>query len=508
MKFLHVGREIYHEGTKHVLSVRLRASTERSAEVRSRRRLAKGHQVFFILTLCLGALVVNSRFHFWFRLVRVRKEDVVSERRVVVVGGGAAGMMAACRAAGLGAGVWLLEKTNRLGKKLRLSGKGRCNLTNVADLQTFIGHFGDSGPFLYGAFSRFFSEDLRTFLEARDVPTVIERGGRVFPASGDAHQVAEALVAELHRLGVRVCLRTGVSGLVVGQGLIRGVYTGTGEEIFASAVIVATGGASYPGTGSTGDGYRLAESVGHTVIPIRPALVPLVTGGDLAPRLQGLSLRNVEARLLLDGREIGREFGEMLFTHDGVSGPIVLTLSGRAVDALSRGRLELSINLKPALSTEQLDRRLLRDLDQHGKRAFCVILKGLLPRKLVDHFAVLVGIPGDKPAHQITAEERARVRTLLHDLRFTVVGHHPLAEAIITAGGVDTREVDPRTMESRLVHGLYFCGEVLDIQADTGGYNLQAAFSTGWLAGESAARAVIGREPISFSPDPAGSSPR
>lgn len=420
---------------------------------------------------------------------------MVSEQRVVV-GGGAAGMMAACRAAGLGANVWLLEKTNRLGKKLRLSGKGRCNLTNVADLQTFIDHFGDTGPFLYGAFSRFFGEDLRAFFAARGVPTVVERGGRVFPASGDAHQVAEALVAELRRLGVRVRLRKAVSALSVEQGCVSGVYTGAGEKIVAGAVIVAVGGASYPGTGSTGDGYRLAESVGHTVIPIRPALVPLVTGGDLALQLPGLSLRNVEARLLLDGREIGREFGEMLFTHDGVSGPIVLTLSGRAVDVLGRGQLELSINLKPALSEEQLDQRLLRDLDQHGKQTFRAILKGLLPRKLVDPFVALTGIPGDRPAHQITASERATVRTLLRDLRLTIVGHHPLTEAIITAGGVDTREVNPRTMESRLVHGLYFCGEVLDIQADTGGYNLQAAFSTGWLAGESAARAVTEQKPV------------
>jgi predicted Rossmann fold flavoprotein len=426
----------------------------------------------------------------------VKEKQVVSEQRVVVIGGSAAGMMAACRAAALGAQVLLLEKMNRLGKKLRLSGKGRCNLTNVADLQTFIGHFGATGPFLYGAFSRFFNEHLRAFFAARDVPTVVERGGRVFPASGDAHQVAEALVAELHCLDVRVRLRTAVSGLVVKQERVRGVYTGAGQEIVAGAVVVATGGASYPRTGSTGDGYRLAESVGHTVIPIRPALVPLVTGGDLSPRLQGLSLRNVEVRLLLDGREIGREFGEMLFTHDGVSGPIVLTLSGRAVDALGRGQLELSINLKPALSPEQLDQRLLRDLDQHGKRNFRAILKGLLPRKLVDPFAALAGIEGDKPAHQITAGERVRVRALLQHLRLDIVGHHPLAEAIITAGGVDTREVDPRTLESRLVRGLYFCGEVLDVQADTGGYNLQAAFSTGWLAGESAARAMTEREAI------------
>jgi hypothetical protein len=260
----------------------------------------------------------------------------------------------------------------------------------------------------------------------------------------------------------------------------------------ADAVIVATGGASYPGTGSTGDGYRLAESVGHTIVPIRPALVPLETAGDVAPRLQGLSLHNVNVRLWINGKKQAEAFGEMLFTHFGVSGPIILSLSGRIVDALRQGRrVTLSIDLKPALDERKLDARLLRDLDAHGKRQFRTLLKDLLPSKLIPVCTDLTSISPYKVGHQITAQERKRLRTWLKDFRLEVTGHRPLAEAIITAGGVDVREIDPRTMASRLVDGLYFAGEVLDVDADTGGYNLQAAFSTGWLAGRSAAQ----REP-------------
>jgi predicted Rossmann fold flavoprotein len=263
-----------------------------------------------------------------------------------------------------------------------------------------------------------------------------------------------------------------------------------GEGVAAGAVVVATGGASYPKTGSSGDGYRLAEQAGHAIVPVRPALVPLVVDGPEPRSMMGLSLRNVEVRLLLDGQEFARDFGEMLFTHYGVSGPIILTLSGPAVQRLGRGRLEMSVNLKPALSPETLDARLRRDLDQFGKRSYRNLLQGLLPRKMIDVVVARTGIAPDKPGHQITSEERARLREELHDFRLVIVGHRPLDEAIVTAGGVDTREVDPRTMASRLLMGLYFAGEVLDVQADTGGYNLQAAFSTGYVAGRAAARSV------------------
>jgi predicted Rossmann fold flavoprotein len=287
-----------------------------------------------------------------------------------------------------------------------------------------------------------------------------------------------------------------VERLVVEGGRITGVQLAQGAAEWASsdrlyraeAVIVATGGASYPGTGSTGDGYRMAQAVGHTIVPIRPALVPLEAAGDVASRLQGLSLRNVRVSVWVQGSKEAEAFGEMLFTHFGVSGPIVLSLSRGIVDVLGAGkRVELSIDLKPALDARKLDARLLRDLNDQGKRQFRTLLTGLLPKKLIPVCIDLTGIPPDKVAGQITAHERGRLREWLQDFRLQVTGHRSFAQAIVTAGGVDTREVDPRTMESRLVEGLYFAGEVLDVDADTGGYNLQAAFSTGWVAGWAAA---------------------
>jgi len=416
--------------------------------------------------------------------------------QVVVIGGGAAGLMAAGQAAAAGAPVLLLERTARLGTKLRITGKGRCNLTNTAEMDDFLEHFrfpdaeGDAHLCLRNAFARFFAPDLVAFFQDLGVETNVERGGRVFPASNNAHQVAEALARFAQEQGVEIRTLSRVEKLWLEGGRLRGVLLQDGERIAAGAGVVATGGASYPKTGSTGDGYRLAEQAGHRVLPIRPALVPLVLAGTEPRAMAGLSLRNVEVRLLLDGQEVGRDFGEMLFTHYGVSGPIILTLSGPAVQRLGQGRLQMSINLKPALDAEKLDARLRRDLDQFGKRSYRNLLKELLPLKMIDVFVARSGIPPSKPGHQISAEERLRVRELLHDFRLAGVGHRPLEEAIVTAGGVDTREVDPRTMASRLVQGLYFAGEVLNVQADTGGYNLQAAFSTGYVAGRAAAGRV------------------
>ena len=398
-------------------------------------------------------------------------------------------MMAAGRAAELGATVSLLEKTPKLGNKLRITGKGRCNVTNVAPLEDFIDHFGANGRFLYGAFSRFFVDDLRAFFAQRGAPTVVERGGRVFPEANDADVIADALLAYLRVGGVQLRRRTRIDALLVKDGAIRGVACAE-REFPAQAVIVATGGASYPGTGSTGDGYRLLEAVGHTIVPPRPALVPLVTAEPFVAGLQGLSLRHVRATLLLNGRALASEFGEMLFTHYGISGPIILSLSKRAAEAATRGRAEIAIDLKPALNDEQLDARLRRDFDQFGRRSYHRLLAELLPRLLIPVFLELTGIAPDKPGNQITAEERGRLFRLLRDFRLTIVGSRPIAEAIITAGGVAVNELDPRTMQSRLVRGLYCCGEVIDIDADTGGYNLQAAFSTGYLAGEAAAHAL------------------
>lgn len=423
----------------------------------------------------------------------------MNKYQVIIIGGGAAGLMAAIQSAEMGADTLILEKMKQPGRKLRITGKGRCNVTNVTSLTDFIEHFGENGKFLRQVFSRFFTEDLVAFFEHAGVPTIVERGGRVFPASSEARDVVDGLRRQVLDHGAK--LRTGmtVNRLLVKGNRVVGVEahpssvpkhnTATKDHpalkrYYADSVIIATGGASYPATGSTGDGYRLAESVGHTIVPIRPALVPLETAGDVAPRLQGLSLRNAAASVWINEKKQAEAMGELLFTHFGLSGPIILSLSKYAVDALRMNRkVALSIDLKPALDDAKLDGRLLRDLDDHGKQYFRTLLKGLLPRKLIPVCIDYTGISPDKQGHQITVGERKRLRTWLKGFRLDITGYRPFEEAIITAGGVDTREIDPRTLASRLVKGLYFAGEVIDIQADTGGYNLQAAFSTGWVAG-------------------------
>ena len=411
------------------------------------------------------------------------------KRNVIVIGGGASGMMASGQAAGMGADTLLLEKMHRPGRKLGITGKGRCNLTNVASLPEFISHFGYNGVFLRQAFHRFPNDELAAFFEDLGVPTVAERGGRVFPVSSQARDVVDALTGWMRKQGVTVRRKVSVNGLLIEGRKVCGVHDFTGEAYTADAVIIATGGLSYPATGSTGDGYSLARSAGHSIVPVRPALIPLETGGDVAPRLQGLSMRNVNVRVLVDGIKQDEAFGEMLFTHFGLSGPVILSLSGGVTDALDMGgEVVISIDLKPALDERKLDERLLRDLDAHGKRKFQTLLEDLLPAKLIPVCMELTGIPPDRRGHQITASERKCLRAWLKDFRLEVTGTRPISEAIITAGGINTGEIDPRTMASRLVDGLYFAGEVIDIDADTGGYNLQAAFSTGWLAGRSAAR--------------------
>ncbi|MEW5960418.1 MAG: NAD(P)/FAD-dependent oxidoreductase, partial [Chloroflexota bacterium] len=343
------------------------------------------------------------------------------------------------------------------------------------------------GRFLRQAFHRFFSEDLLAFFHDLGVPTVTERGGRVFPVSNRAADVVEALVDWATSNGVKIWTQTPVEGLLIEAGRVIGVIT-PHTTLHADAVIVATGGASYPGSGSTGDGYEFAQQAGHSIVPIRPALVPLVTAGDTARELQGLSLRNVAVTVWTDGKKTDSAFGEMLFTHFGVSGPIILTLSRGIVDSLRDGRkVEISIDLKPALDEARLDERLLRDLKEFSNKQFKTLLKELLPQSLIPVCVELTSIPADKPGHQISVTERKRLRAWLKDFRLVISDHRSFKQAIVTAGGVNTREINPKTMESRLVEGLYFAGEVLDVDADTGGYNLQAAFSTGWLAGRSAA---------------------
>jgi predicted Rossmann fold flavoprotein len=427
-----------------------------------------------------------------------------STYHVIVVGAGAAGLMAAGQAAQAGARTLLLERMDRPGRKLRISGKGRGNLTNTDPIPAFIAHFGANGRFLRNAFARFFSDDLVAFLGGLGVRTASERGGRVFPRSDSAQDVVDALVDWVQRAGVT--LRTGVrvarllrsSDVCIADDDVVGVDVHgehEGAPFYSDAVILATGGASYPATGSSGDGYDLARAVGHTIVPIRPALVPIETAGDVAPRLEGLSLRNVRLTVRAGNEVLDEAFGEMLFTATGVSGPIVLSLSRQVVDALRAGRqVVLSIDLKPALDEEKLDARLLRDLDRYGKRHVQTLLKGLLPSKLIPICIEQTGIPAHREANQVTAEQRDRLRAWLKDFTLEVTGYQGFERAIVTAGGVDTREIDPRTMASRLVRGLYFAGEVIDVDADTGGYNLQAAFSTGYVAGRAAAEAALAEE--------------
>jgi len=436
------------------------------------------------LTLRLNA-IISVQQHF-------KNRGAMKKSRVIVIGGGAAGMMAAGRAAERGASVVLLEKGPKLARKVRISGKGRANITNTADLQDFIEAFAPNGPFLYGAFSRYFRDDLLDFLHKMGVETKEERGGRIFPISDRATDIVEAFEKWLDDVGVRIKYNATAKSIDIEASRVMGVKL-YGGRMDANAVIIATGGASYPKTGSTGDGYHIARDLGHTIIAPRPALSALVTKEPWVTNLQGLSLKNVEATLLIGGdhyKKIASEFGEMLFTHNGLSGPIILTLSRQVGMHLGKERLTISIDLKPALSHEQLHQRLIRDFKQ--TRHLKNYLHELLPRLLVDVFVYLVGVDGDKPVNSITAQERGRMVDLLKDFRTTVVRMGPLDEAIVTAGGVSIKEIDPKTMMSKLVSGLFFAGEVMDIDAETGGYNLQAAFSTGYVAGEAAAEYVGG----------------
>lgn len=408
---------------------------------------------------------------------------------IIVVGGGASGLMAAGRAANCGAAVIVLEKMPRLGLKLGITGKGRCNVTNTGSVKEHIESFLPDGRFLMNAFHRFFHNELIDFLNNWGVPTVVERGRRVFPASDRALDVVSALLRFAHKNGVSIEKSCTVNAVRTEGGKVAGVETNRGS-FACDRLILATGGCSYPQTGSTGDGFRLAKELGHTIAPIRPYLIPLLIKEKYVPELQGLALKNVTTAVVLDGKKISEEFGEMIFTHFGVSGPAILTLSSTVVDSLAKGKIEISICLKPALDSKVLDDRLSREFRSHAKKEFKNILPLLLPKRLSEIVPSLTGIPPEKKGGQITSDERHRLAEFLHDWRLTVTGTRPVSEAIITAGGVLTKEIDPITMESKRVRGLYLCGEIIDLQAKTGGYNLQMAFTTGWLAGESAALKV------------------
>ena len=405
-------------------------------------------------------------------------------KRVVVIGGGAAGLMAAVIAGREGAKVTLLEKMNYVGKKMGITGKGRCNITNACDMSDFIKNTPGNGKFLYGAYERFTNEDLLQLLHDAGLETKVERGGRVFPASDSALDVRNTFMKLMKHYGVDVHLEEPVKKLLVDDGVVTGVVTDK-ETYHADAVVIATGGKSYPATGSTGDGYILAAQVGHKITDIRPSLVPIVTEESWVKDLMGLSLRNVELSVVAKNKVQAKMFGEMMFTHFGITGPIVLSLS-HAVGKLMRkkniGTIGLDINLKPALSPETLDKRLQKDFDLYSKKQLINGMKDLLPSRLIPLIIELAGIDPQKPINQISKEERQQIGYMLQHMPLTVKGLRPVEEAIVTAGGISLKEFNPKTMESKLVKGLYGAGEVLDIDAFTGGYNLQAAFSTGYVA--------------------------
>ncbi len=424
---------------------------------------------------------------------------------IVIIGGGASGLIAAGRAAELGAGVLLLEHKSKPGRKLAITGKGRCNLTNSAELPEFLNHFHPNGRFLRNSFSRFFKTELVSLLERLGIETVEERGGRIFPKSGKAPEVVEALVNWVRKKNVNILTNTAVCEFLIKGDSIHGVKACPVKwqknkiipdqkkltTYTSKKVILATGGLSYPATGSTGDGYRLAKTIGHTVVPPRPALVPIEVNKKQIHGLDGLDLRNIEISLWIDGKKKDSAFGEMSFTEFGLSGPVILTISHQVVDALlNNAEVVIKLDLKPALDHKKLDLRLLRDLENNNQKSIQKILKGLLPNKLVPYCSHRLNIPLDRKANEITAKDRKSLRLWLKEIPFEVLGYRPFSEAIVTSGGVRIQEISPKTLASRVMSNLYFAGEVMDIQADTGGFNLQAAFSTGYLAAESAVGAL------------------
>ena len=446
---------------------------------------------------------------------KIRSEDRGMKRvmeKIIVVGGGAAGMMAAVAAADRGKQVLLLEKNEKLGKKIFITGKGRCNVTNAGDMDALFASVMSNEKFLYSAFYQFDNRTVMDFFEKEGCPLKVERGDRVFPVSDHSSDVIAALQRALKKRDVEVRLHTEVQELITEQadtGLaqIKGVKLRNGQALYADAVIVATGGISYPSTGSTGDGYRFAEETGHRMVDPMPSLVPLKTKEEWGHELMGLSLKNVTVTMKSDNKELYQGFGEMLFTHFGLSGPLILSASSFYVKALrqyqdrlakrkvknkeARMDCHIYIDLKPALTKEQLDKRILRDFDENKNKQFKNALNGLFPAKLVPVMITLSGIDPDKKVHEITREERQSFVDLIKALPLMVTGTGEYKEAIITKGGVQVKDINPSTMESKKVRGLYFAGEVLDVDAVTGGFNLQIAWSTGYLAGSSAGEANL-----------------
>lgn len=406
--------------------------------------------------------------------------------KVIVIGGGAAGMLAAIVCAEKGNTVTLYEKNEKLGKKLFITGKGRCNVTNACDIEELFQNVVGNPRFLYSAFYGFSNIDMMEFLEKRGLKLKTERGSRVFPQSDKSSDVIQILQKELRRLGVRVLLNTPVKEILTKDGQVTGVRSGKGDTAAADAVLLATGGLSYPSTGSTGDGYRLAGKLGHTVTALAPGLVPFEIRESCARELMGLSLKNISIRITNGkGKEIYSDFGEMLFTHFGVSGPVILSASSHVTADLQKENLTLAIDLKPALTKEQLNARLLREFEENKNRQLKNVMGALLPSKMIPVMLSYMQFDAEKKIHEVSKEERMHMADCLKDFRLTITGFRGYEEAIITRGGISVKEVNPSTMESRLVKGLYFAGEILDLDAHTGGYNLQIAWSTAHLAAES-----------------------
>lgn len=411
---------------------------------------------------------------------------------IIIIGAGASGMMAAIRAGELNREVLLIEKNNKLGQKLLISGKGRCNFTNIQELDKFISNFSHTGVFLRSAFAKFFNTELIRFFEARGLKSKTERGGRVFPSDDQASSVLKVLKFYLQENKVKIIYNSPVVDIKVGKNGDFSVKLKDGNMLNSRKLILATGGLSYPLVGSTGDGFSFAKKLGHKIVDLRPGLVPLEVKEPWVKELQGLSLKNIRIKFICGKKSVESEIGEMLFTHFGVSGPLILELSSKIVDWLKEAKetIKLVIDLKPGLDEEQLDKRLIRDFENQGSKIYKNILAEILPGKLINVFVKISGIAQNKKANQITQEDRRKILRLLKDFSLTITKPRPIEEAIVTRGGVSTKEIDPQTMQSRLARGLYFCGEIIDVDAISGGYNLQAAFSTGYLAGESASKEV------------------
>ena len=410
---------------------------------------------------------------------------------VLIIGGGAAGMLAAIGAAQQGAQVTLLERNEKLGKKIYITGKGRCNVTNACDNATFMRRVVKNPRFLYSALEMLSPEALMEQLQAWGCPTMVERGNRVYPRSERASDVTKALADEMRRLGVRVYLSQRVQTLWVVQGVVQGVTLTNGDVLRGDCVVVATGGMSYPSTGSTGDGFRLLQDVGHTVFPPLPTLVPLTSDAPWIRALQGVSLKNVRLSLYKGKKCLFSDLGEMLFTHFGISGPLALSASAYACEH-AMDDLTFTLDLKTGLSEEQLQQRLLRDIEEGGKKQMGTLLSGLVPHSLALQLATLLNIDERQPANTFTKAQRLALVQALKALPLPIQGTRPLQEAVVTRGGVSVKEVNPKTMQSKVVQGLYIAGELLDVDALTGGYNLQIAFATGYVAGKSAGDANRG----------------